>query len=369
MKLSYYLIISFIFIILLNSSCSEEETITPFEHPVQAFESRLYDWNWIDVEGMICRDSSNTGIGVRLGENTSKWVIYLAGGGACFNESTCATNPSKYSSSNFENAISNGLFYKGMMNNDQSENPVKDWNFIFIPYCTGDVHSGNQPDGFPLGSNEKQQFVGNRNIDRAIKYMAPYLDHVEIDEMMITGVSAGGFGTHLSYARFKESYPDVKTHLINDSGPLTSDREVLPACLQLGLQFIYDLPVPNGFLFCCQPGNGLADIYTLLPRMYPDDNFGLISYTEDDVIRWFFAAGQNTCTGGEVSADLFRQGLVNLRDGVLKPTENWSTYYTPGEGHTLIWNEDRYYNDQQDGKSVAQWVGEVMDGNVQHIGE
>jgi len=355
------LVLSFILV-----SCDEESTSAP-NHQFNDISNITGVWNWIDVDGMICRDGSSTGVGVRFGTNTKKWVIYLQGGGACFTESTCADNEASYGPEDFIRRVEAGSYDGGILNTQRDENPVNDWNMIFVPYCTGDVHSGNSTDSYGLGLSEPQQFVGSRNIQYLLDYLQPYLEASEVDEFMMTGISAGGFGTHLSYYALKQRFPNVKTHLINDSGPLIGDPEVFPPCLLLGFQLIYDLPIPPGYLVCCRPTYGLADIYPFLAMQFPTDNFGLMSHLEDETIRYFFYAGQNTCQGGDISGALFEQGLNHLRDVVLKPTGKWSTYYKPGDDHTFIYGNSRFYDSEVDGKLLYDWIAETMNGVVQHI--
>ena len=336
------------FLMILTYSC--DQIHIEVSHPLEAIAHEKGVWNWMDVDGMICRDSSPTGIGVRFGEDSKKWVIYLQGGGACFTEETCQTNPSSFNEEDFMGRVENGAYVSGLMNIDREENPVQDWNFIFVPYCTGDVHSGNNPGSFGLGLSEEQQYVGARNIATLLEFIAPYLKQEEVDEIMLAGISAGGFGTHLSYYELKKHFPDTKTHVINDSGPLMSDPEIFPVCLMLGFQLIYDLPIPPGFLVCCRPTYGLADIYTYNANLFPNDNFGLISHLEDETIRYFFFAGQNTCQGGEVSGELYTQGLYHLRENVLKPTGNISTFFRNGENHTFIQGNTTFYDSPVNGK-------------------
>ena len=60
------------------------------------------DWTWIPVDGAVCRDGSGTGFGVRPSATGSdKLVIYLEGGGACFNGTTCGINPGSFGSAAF----------------------------------------------------------------------------------------------------------------------------------------------------------------------------------------------------------------------------------------------------------------------------
>ncbi len=341
-----------------------------FTHPLQSIEGEPSEWNWFPVDGMICRDSSATGIAVKLGTESSKWVIFLQGGGACFVPQNCATNASSYTEDNLNTAVANhGFMYQGILNTDMAENVVKDWNFIFIPYCTGDVHSGTNLDGQAIDVPGFQRFVGNVNINLALDFMRPYFNHHNIDEMVISGTSAGGFGSHPTYYNFKELYPNVKTYVINDSGPLIGDTEVFPTCLQVGFTLMFGIEYPEALGSCCVPSYGLANVYTFATGLYPDDVIALTSFTEDQVIRNHFGAGQNNCTGGTISGEAYRESLFHLKDSVLDPTGRISTFFTPGDGHGFITNDSKYYQLEQDGYTVAEWVAAVMNGEVIQVGD
>ena len=364
---SSFILTALCFLVFVQSC--DETTVEQSIHPLTQFESDRGNWKWLYVDGMVCRDGSETGIGVRLGEDKKRWVIYLQGGGACFTEETCSSNREDYGEGDFANATQQEFYNKGILNHQNEKNPVQDWNFVFVPYCTGDVFSGTNESSYGLGLENPQKFVGAYNMETLWNFLKPYMESNDVEEILLTGVSAGGFGTHLSYFSLKERLPDVKTHVINDSGPLMSDPELFPVCLQLGFQFIYDLPVPSGFLFCCQPAYGLADIYTLSSRYWPTDNFALVSYTEDNTIRYFFGPGQNTCTGGNVSGEMFHDGLKHLRENVMKPTGKWSTFYISGNEHTTFQSDAKFYTLDVQGVKLYEFVGDVMNGTVQHLEE
>ena len=88
-----------------------------------------------------CRDGSSTGFGINPSNASKKLMIFLEGGGACFNAVTCLVNPSAFSGNNYTGSSA------GIFNRADIANPVKDWNFVDVPYCTGDVHAGNNPNG------------------------------------------------------------------------------------------------------------------------------------------------------------------------------------------------------------------------------
>jgi len=137
-------------------------------------------------------------------------------------------------------------------------------------------------------------------------------------------------------------------------------------CIE-GFQFIYDIPLPSGFIFCCQPSYGLPDIYTLSSRLYPEDNFGLSSFTEDDINRFFYAAGQNTCTGGEIPGSQYKEGLEFLRDEVLVPTGEYSTFFIEGDAHTFIQTDARFYEIEAGGKMYYEWIADVIHTDARSV--
>ena len=77
-------------------------------------------------------------------------VVFFEGGGACWDDLTCtfpiaAGLPSQVPQF-FVPAIdpnASPANYDGIFKSDNPANPVKDWSFVYIPYCTGDIHVGS----------------------------------------------------------------------------------------------------------------------------------------------------------------------------------------------------------------------------------
>ena len=77
-------------------------------------------------------------------------VVFFEGGGACWDGLTCtfpiaAGLPSQVPQF-FVPAIdpnASPANYDGIFKSDNPANPVKDWSFVYIPYCTGDIHVGS----------------------------------------------------------------------------------------------------------------------------------------------------------------------------------------------------------------------------------
>ena len=368
MKLQKLLIsISAVFIIIIFTACQNE---TVFEHPLMEFEDQPGDLKWVDIEGMKCRDGSETGIGVVL-QDPKKLVIYINGGGACFNEFTCPSNPSSFTEEDL-NAINANGDPPGIFSRMDERNPVKDWSFVYIPYCTGDVHSGTLTNGQALGVPGQQKYIGAINFKRVMRFIAPYFREQGVEEVLLFGLSAGGFGVYINFLEVFNEFPDAQINVINDSGPLFSDPQAFPPCLQLGFTLIFGLPIPPDMLECCEPNIGLANVYQYSSERYPDANFGFLSSLEDQTSRFFLSFGMNDCSGiesNQIPADIFSQALIDLRDDVLIPRSDWSSWYINGGSHTLLASDDKYYEQQVGGMFLYEFVNRLLNGDVMHISE
>jgi len=58
--------------------------------PSGAIASAPRTWSWLDMPESRCANGDPTGIGVNLEPGTDEVMVYLVGGGACWNFATCA---------------------------------------------------------------------------------------------------------------------------------------------------------------------------------------------------------------------------------------------------------------------------------------
>ena len=94
-----------------------------------------------------CLDGTQAGFYYEPAKGTSEaalggWVIHLQGGGECSDESSCAKqlSTSRGSSKYFDPYLWDLTF---LASNNADHNPLMyDWNHVFVPYCSQDLHSG-----------------------------------------------------------------------------------------------------------------------------------------------------------------------------------------------------------------------------------
>lgn len=339
------------------SDCSEWALATG--DPIEPADTLT--WEVIEVEGAVCRDGRPASFAINLNPDSDKVLIYLEGGGACFNESCDLTA--------FD--IPFVPPPDGIFNRANERNPVGEWSMVYVPYCTGDVHAGDQPDAVVDGLDGVHQFVGYRNIGLFLERLVPTFR--ESTQVLLTGISAGGFGAALNYERVQRAFGPIEVALLDDSGPpMRSD--VIPTCLQRTWREAWNLEatvLADCGADCPSPDDWAFDLGLHLVRAYPDIRGGLFSNTGDSVIRTFYGFGLNECDPlplASVPIAAYREGLLDFRSSVMAEGEAFGTYYQTGIGHTCL-RGPCFYTTEVDGVRLTEWVDDILDGGtVDHVG-
>jgi len=178
-----------------------------------------------------CMDGSKYGYYFRPATSTSgakNWVLELQGGGWCYNEGACygRTLPSYAggvfgSSNNWTDTF--GTYFV--------EN--EDWNRVFLRYCSGASFTGYRREGWdasgwqipghapphnlvPQGTN--LWFRGAANLADTIADLQANHGMTEVNELIVTGSSAGGLATTLNLDRVKELVKPKRAVGLSDAG-------------------------------------------------------------------------------------------------------------------------------------------------------
>jgi cysteine-rich repeat protein len=318
-------------------------------------------WEWVEVEGARCRDGSPAGFAINTSPGATGLVIYLEGGGACFNELTCGTvNPSNTPAS-MRFPGGNGIFSRS-----DERNPVADWHMVYVPYCTGDVFAGTAEDVM-VPNVGVQQFVGYENMGHFLDRIVPTFG--DVDQVLLTGISAGGFGAAANAKRVQRDFQDVPVVLLDDSGPPMTNEYIAP-CLQNWWRELWGF---EGSILAdcgaeCSPDDYVIDMTDHLVRHAPDRVGGLFSHRQDFVIRFFYGFGDQDCSRSlPISPQVFEAGLDDFRGFIQDRADNFGTFYIDGEDHTCI-SGSCFYAAEADGVPFTDWVADLLDGTTSHVG-
>jgi hypothetical protein len=241
-------------------------------------------WTWVPIDGTQCADGSPVGLGISPSHKTKNLVIFLQGGGACWDESSCglglAANVHGYNELSF--AIDVAISSSGTpLDRTIATNPLKDDSFVFIPYCTGDIHGGHNVatyGGMPF------HHVGFDNVSFDMARVAATFP--EVERVIVAGISAGGFGAAYNFGRIREMFPSAKAFLVDDSGPPLpppfAKDEVMTKWKNA---WHLDETLPPDCADCRTRIDAIFDHYA---AKYPDAKVALLSYRQDPIISLFY---------------------------------------------------------------------------------
>jgi hypothetical protein len=311
---------------------AEQADLGPLDTPVDT-------WTWVDVPGAVCGDGSATGVGVNLSDRSSDVVIFMQGGGACWDANTCfvlksAVNiESGYTARSFEGE---GIRSAALFDRTNPANPFKDASYVFIPYCTGDLHAGDRLATYDLFGPRPVHHRGAPNVEAILRRIAPTFAGPR--RVLLAGISAGGYGAQLAYHRFAAALPQAEVHSLADSSPMVTPwggrlGEMAPA---------WDLQLPPGCEGCATSFPALIDH---LATTYPERRFGLLAYDADQTISIYFAYPLD---------GTFTNALNRLLSDQYDAHPNAHAFILPGTQHVMLGNIATA--EASDGTLLRDWV-------------
>ena len=361
-------------------------------------------FRWYPVEGSRCRDGSEAGLFIRF-EDSKRLMIYFEGGGACTSPGFCNFNPQSVNhvlSGTGETVLGSALgavvgrqqpgVYQngeltGIFSSEREDNPFSDWNLVYVPYCTGDVHAGTNPAALVPGVAAPQQFVGHHNTALFVgRLAATFGDGLE--RLVVAGSSAGSFGAALSFSMISDAFPGVQADALLDSGAPFDDAH-WPPCLQRSWRDLFglDAALPPDCPQCfATDGGGLLGLADFLIDKHPSSRIAIVSSTEDEVIRLFFTPGENACANVD-AADPVQITLGQLAGQALYPAQRYAeallalrsryastgrlaTYFFAGVSanlHQHAWRP-RFFEPLAGSTTLARFVSDFLEGRPAQVG-
>ncbi|HMI89228.1 MAG TPA: pectin acetylesterase-family hydrolase [Polyangiaceae bacterium] len=290
-------------------------------------------WKAVPTAGAICRDKSATGFAVNLNMASDKLVIFMEGGGACFNTLTCGMNPRAWAATD-ANATPVGS--KFVMNRAAAGNPFKDWNMAYIPYCTGDVHTGTNMAGFNGDAH-----MGYSNYLKYLGKLVATFKGKPLTQVVLSGLSAGGFGVAWNWMTTQDAF-GVPVTALDDSGPPYGPMW-LSACHQqrTGMLWGWSGSVHPSCTACDVAGGNVVIPLLEASMQRQTTRFGFVSHDEDGTIKSFLAYGLNNCASWDAllppafPAGQYPMALADLRTRWMSNPQA-AMYVVAGASHTFL---------------------------------
>jgi len=307
-------------------------------------------WSWVAVPEAKCGKGAGLGIAINPTSKSKKLLIFLNGGGGCWDGPSCAGGmktpvanmDGDYTMTKLTNEL--GMFGAGsIFDRSSTSNPFRDFNLVFVPYCTGDFHSGDKHADFGVDHR------GSSNLDKYLARIVP--TYCDAERVVLAGTSAGGFGAMLNFDKVKKAFP-AKTpmDLIDDSGPLW--RPTYGGAKQTQLRTAWG-GASTSPTDCSGCGTAWHELVPFLAKKYPESRISIVSSQYDVVIGPYFGLGF-TETGAAMN---------DLADNVVGPvSSNVKVFYVYTNEHT--WLGRNLASVSTKGVTLSSFLGAQISGST-----
>lgn len=311
----------------------------------------------------ICSRGTPFAFYVRPGK-INKVLIDFEGGGACWNAGTCSVGKGQVFKDSIDNIrkmmTGNSIYNKGIYNHDKDENPFKDWHHVFIPYCTGDIHWGNNYMEYKNKDGSiaaKIHHKGAVNVRAVLKWV--FDNYKKPEQVFMTGCSAGAYGS-IAWSPFvARQYKDTsKVMQMGDCGAGIVTKNFLKDSFP---QWKADQALPE-FIPGLNPSNvdittkNFAYLYKTIANHYSNLFFSQYNTIKDENQTFYF-----NLMGGGKADDWSREMMKSMKD-ILDNTKNFRAYVAPGEKHCIV-PFDKFYTVKAGDVLLTDWIKGVIKNN------
>jgi len=285
-------------------------------------------------DNAICLRGTPYQVAIRRG-SSNKVLLYLEGGGACWDNQTCWVAPQA-------KLTSDPYFGFGILDPTNADNPLLDWNVVYVPYCDGSVFSGDNTVTYDGGVTYHH---GLANLSAAVSLMRQQFPNP--DTILVSGSSAGGYGTFTGYGVTRVAYPDTPVLVLDDSGPGIQNTNETQAIADREQNWGYRQFVPESCTDCFPQVSYLA---AWAMDRDPSLRLGLFDYLQDPVLRFFL----------NLDADGYESLLRDVTDDIHdRFPDRFKRYFKQGESHVILVYPD-FYTMEIEGTRIRDWTADFL---------
>jgi hypothetical protein len=306
-----------------------------------------YDQECIqELPGLLCGDGTPSYYTVIPRRNSENLLIFMFGGGACWDAVTCSTGMAiNLTRTEPTQDWNQG---EGVFSHEDPNNPFRDFTVVTIPYCTGDVFVGDSKIdyGKPF-TNYEVQHQGYNNALITLKEASQLFPDAK--KVVLMGTSAGAIGAYTHMRNFDVLFPKSEKYVISDAGtpfqtPFVS--ESMYARVLKHWNAYKGFPVDDNN----RPAENFGAVLDFNRRKFPHIKFGLI-HSYNDYVMTGFSVGLGAPDYSTVVHDIIIQA-ANTQIGTNTPYQK--VFYTESWAHTLT--QYPLGNTKSLDVSLADWI-------------
>lgn len=279
-----------------------------------------------------------------------KVLVSFGQGGACWDAASCGGSLLYKDTvdSNFEDVAGRG----GVYDLDNPSNPYHGWTQVVIPYCTADVHLGNGDAVYERGGRSFTiHHRGAINVKSVFSWMQA--KHIEVQNLVVSGCSAGSYGSIVWTPMFAEHYKTARISQYGDSGAGVANHLFFP---QWKIEESLPRWVP-GMDPAAIDWNKLTivDVYRNTASYYPQIHFSQFNHSRDTIQKFFYSM-----LGGSMGT-WSRQMFQIMDDTTAAAPNNFRYFVAQGSEHCSM-VRSRMYTEREDGVVLADWMRKMSLG-------
>ena len=282
-------------------------------------ENGVSKYQFDSNDGPICLNGGQYEVYTR-DQASENLTIHLGGGGVCWSGKCQAF--AEVDALKFEQI--------SILNPSLEDNPVKDWNQVYVPYCDGSLFLGDaESDSDGDGVVDRFQY-GLKNISAALDVAVNKFPNPR--KILLTGSSGGGYGTIFTSILLRYYYPDTPIDVVNDSGigiAKTGDIEFINNLVN---EWNASNLIPESCNDCFVNGHMTPAVDWILNS---DSNirFGMMTFKRDLVIGTVFL---------EVKSNKFKKSIESELEWLQqRHPDRFHYFLKDGVAHTFLIQEPK----------------------------
>ena len=294
--------------------------------------------------------------------SVNKVLMYYQGGGACWEGLTCGIPVCANTATAGDNPQNASTGFADLSN---PNNPFRDWNVVFVTYCSCDIHFGDSEQQYT--PSLLVQHRGYHNARVAEKWAREHF--VDPEVVFVTGSSAGAYGAWFHGPLLHDMWPGAQFHILADAGNGVITQEFLVESFP-NWNFRANLPtdVP-GLQEVLDSNEGIVGYTELAASYFPNTNWAHYTTAFDGGTggqTGFYNVMLNdndpiaALSWWEGSCQFFDQMLTQSQQTAALVPSNYRYYVGTGSRHTM-WGSNKVYSDTTGGvPTIVDWVNGML---------
>ena len=306
-------------------------------------------WSRVSPGGdTMCSDGSEFFFLTHAGD-PDKLVFFLEGGGGCSESSSCDPEgqPTYKMTLQDQPMPATGIF-----DFDNSENPFSDYSMVYVPYCTGDVHIGDNDAVYqrPNGETFTVHHRGWPNAKAALDWV--FDRSFAPDAIFVTGESAGAIPTPIYASLLADQYGNARIVSLGDGAggyryerPVTSQQDRWQM-----FNFVTQVP---GFGDLTPENWSFEQLYIQAGQAFPEITLARFDFASDAAQSWFL--------GSNSENETLLENLHENNADISKSLSDFRTFIAPSDAHTVL-GKRAFYSLSVNDTRLRDWVADLAIG-------